>query len=79
MTVALAAAITVDVLCQRPLCRHQYIVCAAAAEHESLGPSKNSPHVIGGAKMRRCPSTWGVRPLCIFRCLICAALMAFPN
>ncbi len=43
------------------------IVCATAAEHEPFGPSNDSPHVIGG--------TWGVRPLRVFCCLICAALM----
>jgi len=45
------------------------IVSATAAQHKSLGPSNDSPHVTGG--------TWGVRPLRVSCCFICAALMAF--
>ncbi len=45
------------------------IMSATAAEHESLGPSKDSAHVTGGI--------WGVRHLRAFCCSISAALMAF--
>ncbi len=44
------------------------IMSATTAEHKSLAPFNDSPHVTGGI--------WGFRHLRIFCCFIFAALMA---